>query len=219
MPLPVYATATTGYNNTVDLLEICGGTGGIIKAAFRRKLSSGGNIDLTTGCNLDHPEVQKALFHYLDTCYVLVTILEPNCRSVGKFSNINAIKYHDTWRRHHEEDLPHIRFCGKVALRQRSYDRHWLREQPEGSWIDDIAPWDEVARQPGVVSCLMDQCMGGCKDDEGVAVRKRTEWKGSHEALLITLTKCSVTVSTAMPTRRGNSWRNSSTTRLGCATL
>ena len=33
----------------------------------------------------------------------------------------------------------------------------------------------------------MDQCMGGCKDDNGVPVRKRTEWKGSHEALLVTL--------------------------------
>ena len=33
----------------------------------------------------------------------------------------------------------------------------------------------------------MDQCMGGCKDDNGVPVRKRTEWKGSDEALLITL--------------------------------
>ena len=56
-----------GYNNAVDLLEICGGTGGISKAAFQHELSSGGNIDLATGCNLDHPEVQKAIMHYLDT--------------------------------------------------------------------------------------------------------------------------------------------------------
>ena len=33
----------------------------------------------------------------------------------------------------------------------------------------------------------MDQCMGGCKGDDGVPVRKRTEWKGSHEALLTSL--------------------------------
>ena len=29
-----------GYDNSVDLLELCGGTGGISKAAFRRKLSA-----------------------------------------------------------------------------------------------------------------------------------------------------------------------------------
>ena len=33
----------------------------------------------------------------------------------------------------------------------------------------------------------MDQCMGGCTDDNGIPVRKRTEWKGSHTALLTTL--------------------------------
>ena len=91
-----------GQHNSVDLLELCGGTAGISKAAFRRGLSSGGNIGLTTGCNLDHLEVQHPVLHYLDTCYVLVVILQANCRTLGKVSNLNAWKYPHTWQQHHE---------------------------------------------------------------------------------------------------------------------
>ena len=42
------ASLCYGQHNSVDLLELCGGTAGISKAAFRRGLASGGNIDLTT---------------------------------------------------------------------------------------------------------------------------------------------------------------------------
>ena len=44
-PADVFAIIPTfcyGHNNTVDLLELCGGRGGISQLAFRRGLSSGG---------------------------------------------------------------------------------------------------------------------------------------------------------------------------------
>ena len=185
----IIAELCYGHNNTVDLFELCGGTAGISKAAFKRSLSSGGNLDLTTGCDLGNPSVQQAVLHYLDTCYVLVTVVQPNCRTLGKLSNINSTLYPDSWLNHHEEDLPHIKFCGKVAAHQRSLGRYWLREQPAGTWIDSIPPWNDVVCDPDVDRCLMDQCMAGCVDDWGIPVKKRTEWTANHQALLVYLKK------------------------------
>ena len=105
-----------GRNNRVDLLELCGGEGRISTVAFKRRLTSGGNLDLVTGCDLGDPKTQTAINHYLRTCHVMVVILQPNCRSTGRNSYYNAVMNRDTWLQHHEEDLPHIQYCGKVAL-------------------------------------------------------------------------------------------------------
>eukprot|EP00959_Pyramimonas_sp_CCMP1952_P322385 6746206-Pyramimonas_sp.AAC.1 len=79
----------------VDMLELCGGSGGISQLAFSRGLSSGGNLDTRSLVALGSKDVQDAVMHYLDV----------NC---------------DTPHEHHKEDLPHIKFCGKVVIRERS---------------------------------------------------------------------------------------------------
>ena len=117
----VIASLCYGKHNTADLRELCGGTAGISKAAFRRGLSFGGYLGLVTGCDRGHPEVQSAVIHYLDTCYMLVVIVQPNCRSVGKFANYNSVMHYDTAKEHREEDLPQIRFGGKAAEREHMH--------------------------------------------------------------------------------------------------
>ena len=91
-----------GSNNCVDVLELCGGSGGISKAAFKRGLVSGGNLDLTTQVNLDDKDEQFAINHYLQTCYVLCVILQPNCRSTGPNSYFKLKANYDTWNKHHQ---------------------------------------------------------------------------------------------------------------------
>ena len=100
-----------GKHNAVDLLELCGGAGRISQVAFTRGLESGGNLDITTGVDLGNPMAQKAILHYLDTCNVMVTVLQPNCRSTGPNSHYNSVMHYETWNRHHQQDLPHIKFC------------------------------------------------------------------------------------------------------------
>ena len=170
-----------GRDRYVDILELCGGKGKISNVAFRRGLSSGGNLDLVTGCDLGLPEVQKAVKHYVMTCYVLVVVLQPSCRSVGAFSSYNAVHHYDTWHQHHLEDLPHIKFCGEIALLQSQLNRFWIREQPAPSWIDSIPPWTQVKEKS---TAIMEQCMTGAKDDYGCAVQKRTRWDANHESLV-----------------------------------
>ena len=96
-----------GKHNAVDLIELCGGSGRISQAAFRRKLESGGNLDLTTQCDLGDPATQDAINHFLYVCCVLVTVLQTNCRTIGKPAYFNAKVNFDTWNNHHQQDLPH----------------------------------------------------------------------------------------------------------------
>ena len=135
-----------GRHNQVDIIELCGGTGRVSQVAFKRGLISGGNLDLTTDCDLGDPKVQQAIDHYLDTCDVLVAIIQPNCRTTGPPSYVNHEHNHDTWQKHHNQDLPHLKYCGHVAQKQVQRGFHYLREQPAGTWLDSISPWFELER-------------------------------------------------------------------------
>eukprot|EP00959_Pyramimonas_sp_CCMP1952_P109761 2296003-Pyramimonas_sp.AAC.1 len=91
------------------MLELRGGSGGILQLAFSRGLSSGGNLDLCSFVDFGNKDVQDAAMHYLDGCVVNVVMLQPNCRTTGLLSDFNAQVNYDTWHEHHKEDLPHIK--------------------------------------------------------------------------------------------------------------
>eukprot|EP00959_Pyramimonas_sp_CCMP1952_P306654 6417631-Pyramimonas_sp.AAC.1 len=49
-----------------------GGNGGISQLAFSRGSSSGGNLDRRSYVDVGNREVQDAVMHYLDVCFVNV---------------------------------------------------------------------------------------------------------------------------------------------------
>eukprot|EP00959_Pyramimonas_sp_CCMP1952_P017552 372474-Pyramimonas_sp.AAC.1 len=142
------------------MLALCGGSGGISQLAFSRGLSSGRNLD-------------KRSF--------------PKCRTTGLPSFFNLQVNYGTWYEHHKEDLPHIKFCGEVALRQNALRRFYLREQAVGTWVDQIPPWIPLAKFKGTCKMKMDQCTTGLRGSHGVVVRKPTEIMANHRLLLIPL--------------------------------
>eukprot|EP00959_Pyramimonas_sp_CCMP1952_P095214 1991079-Pyramimonas_sp.AAC.1 len=116
------------------MLELCEGSGGISQLAFSRGLSSVGDLDKSSYVDFGNKDVQDAVITYLDVCFVSVVILQPNCRTTGRPSYLNSQVNFDSWHDHHKEDLPHIKFCGKVTTRQNDRRRFYLREQPVGTW-------------------------------------------------------------------------------------
>eukprot|EP00959_Pyramimonas_sp_CCMP1952_P104516 2184656-Pyramimonas_sp.AAC.1 len=92
---------------------------------------------------------QDAVMHYLDVRFVRAVILQPNYRTIGLPFYFNAQVNYDTWYEHHKQDLPHIKLCGKVAMRQDDLRRFDLREQPVGTWVDQIPPWTTLANRKG----------------------------------------------------------------------
>eukprot|EP00959_Pyramimonas_sp_CCMP1952_P446398 9346388-Pyramimonas_sp.AAC.1 len=135
------------------MLELRGGIGGTSQLAFSRVLSGGGNLDKRTFVDLGNKDIQDAVMHYLDVCFVKVVILQPNCRTTGSPSYCNAKVKYDTWHEHHSEDLPDIKFCGEVAVRQNDLRRFYLREQPVGTLVDQIPPWTTLVKKQGHLQC------------------------------------------------------------------
>lgn len=82
------------------------------------------------------------------------------------------------------EDLPHLKYCGDVALQQIKHGRYFLREHPAGTQLDYINPWPEVQANETVLTRLMDKCMTGAKDEYGTPVEKTTEWTSNSATLL-----------------------------------
>eukprot|EP00959_Pyramimonas_sp_CCMP1952_P404060 8466652-Pyramimonas_sp.AAC.1 len=72
------------------MLELCGGIGGISQLAVSRGMSSGGNLDKRTFFDPGNKEVQDAVMHYVDACFVKVVILQPSCRTTGLPSYFHA---------------------------------------------------------------------------------------------------------------------------------
>ena len=59
----IIPTLCYGANGSVDMLDFCGGEGGIAKLAFKRGLTSGGNFDNRANADLGDPVVQRAIMH------------------------------------------------------------------------------------------------------------------------------------------------------------
>eukprot|EP00974_Lingulodinium_polyedra_P042950 4124451-Lingulodinium_polyedra.AAC.1 len=64
-----------------------------------------------------------------------------------------------------------------------NHGRYVIREQPAGTWIDHIEPWDQVVTHVDVVTQCMDQRTTGAQDQYGNPVKKPTEWTTDSETL------------------------------------
>ena len=118
----------------------------------------------------------------------MVAMLQPNCRSVGRFTPLIQLNHYETWLEHFREDVPHMTYCGEVAKLQIQLNRFFLREQPAGSLIDSyVKPWTEVQANPEVITIHMDQCMAGQMADTGRPIQTHTEWTSTSKVLVLPL--------------------------------
>eukprot|EP00959_Pyramimonas_sp_CCMP1952_P370163 7752352-Pyramimonas_sp.AAC.1 len=62
-------------------------------------------------------------------------MLQPSCSTTGLPSYLKSKVNYDTWHEHHKEDLPRIKVCGEVAVRQNHPRRPYRGEQPVGTWM------------------------------------------------------------------------------------
>eukprot|EP00959_Pyramimonas_sp_CCMP1952_P156955 3282115-Pyramimonas_sp.AAC.1 len=61
-------------------------------------------------------------------------MLQPSCRTTGAPSYYNYKGNRKTWEQHRKEDLPHITYCGKIAVAPDDARRWFMREHPTGTW-------------------------------------------------------------------------------------
>ena len=142
----VVASLCYGHYNSVDLLEVGGGRGILSKIAFQRGLSCGGNLDVTTGCNLRDPAQQEAVLHYITTCNVTIAILQPDNKDV-------------------------VRFCGHLARKQMLQERSFILQQPKDSGFEKIHPWNHIMEDDNMNIRSMTK-----RTEIGTARLQTTEW-------------------------------------------
>ena len=75
----------------VDVVEICGGEGGVSRISLRRHLAVGQNFDLRSGIDLTDPKQQQRLIAYIREHKPLFVIMAPPCSSFGSWSHYNRV--------------------------------------------------------------------------------------------------------------------------------
>lgn len=172
----------------IDMCELCGGEARPTTLAIRRRLKTGKNFDLTTNVDLGKRADQDQVSLYIIKYKVLVVVMGPSCRAVGPPSRLNAVINYDTWKKHLDEDYPHIWFCGQVALVQIEHERYFFLENHWPTYLIQLAPWPEV--QKHLIKCpyngfrIVDQCHLGRRGPHGLPAKKPTLVLSNGEEIL-----------------------------------
>eukprot|EP00959_Pyramimonas_sp_CCMP1952_P098836 2066494-Pyramimonas_sp.AAC.1 len=69
-------------------------------------------------------------------------MLQPNCRATGPPSYYNYQANYNTWKQHHNEDLPYISYCGKIATGPKDTAGDYIKKPT------DITSNDEAILKP-----------------------------------------------------------------------
>ena len=167
----------------LDICELCGGEARTSRLAIRRQLAVGKNFDLVCGVDLNSDHDQMYTEQYVKKHKPFIIVMAPTCTPYGKLANLNFKIHFDGWYRTWQNTFPHARFCGRIAKLQLQEGRHFFREQPQGSHMDEEPPWPEVIADPRVVRTTVDQCAFG-QVVNGLPAKKPTDCMASHPLLL-----------------------------------
>jgi hypothetical protein len=134
------------------------------------------------GVDLNDAETQRLVKRYFEDHKPFVAVMAPTCTPYGRMAYQNFVHNFDGWKRSWDNAHPHARFCGRIALLQLRSGRHFLREQPFPTLMDEEPPWPEVIAHPSVIRVVVDQCRFN-QVLNGLPVKKPTEILTSAEDL------------------------------------
>ena len=80
----------------MDVMEICGGAGGVSKIGIRRRLKTGHNFDLVTGGDLTKKENVLKLMEYVRIHKPMVVVMAPPCTAMGGWAHLNKVLHPET---------------------------------------------------------------------------------------------------------------------------
>ena len=71
----------------IDVIELFGGVGGILKACIKRRMKTGQNFDLVLGVDLSKSNEVAQLWEYVLTYKPKVVVMAPPCTAFGSWSH------------------------------------------------------------------------------------------------------------------------------------
>ena len=81
----------------LDVVEICGGVGGVLQLAIRKQMKAGINFDLRTGIDLNKQSEIDKLWAYLTRHRPRVIVGAPPCTAFGSWAKLNKQRAPEAW--------------------------------------------------------------------------------------------------------------------------
>ena len=97
-------------------MEICEGAARVMQLSVRLRLVIGGNFGIVTGTDVNDLREQVSVLEFICKFMPLVIVMAPTCIPFCMMSHLSRVIRYEAWRQSYEEDAPHGRFCGQVAL-------------------------------------------------------------------------------------------------------
>ena len=125
----------------VDTMEVMGGEARVTQCLVRRRFKSGvkagRNFDLVCGCDLTDEDDQKDMWTYTKRAKPLVIIMAPPCAGMKGWSALNRVINPTAWAHTRANSVFLGRICGELARYQLTQGRHFLREHPLGTELNN----------------------------------------------------------------------------------
>ena len=160
----------------IDLCELCGGPEArTSQIAIRRHMKAGRNFYLAYAVDLGDPKTQSKVANYIND--------NPR-RAIGPPSNLNFKINPEAWEIFFRADLPHLEFCGKIAILQARKGRFWFAETSWPAWLWTLREWQHVDQNPTTQKQVIHQCRLGRRGPSGRLTKKPTEVSSNAPELM-----------------------------------
>ena len=169
------------HPSCVDVMELFGGEAGVLRLSVRRGLRSGGNIDLVTHWNLLNPRHVKEFEKLHKKLKPEVLIMAMPCTGFSVLQYCFAKTHPEAFARALAEGTQLACVAGCAAIRQMSWKKHFVAENPADSRLWQLSLWRRILALAKVQFVDLDQCAFGLKRPDGLFVRKKAKW--SHPRL------------------------------------
>ena len=180
-------TEHLGRRKHVDVIQLFGGEGGVLKIAIRRNLVTGQNFDIVTGFDLRNRDHEKALYEYIELCKPMVVIASPPCTAFGKLSQINRVNNYERWKDTRRDGERLGRITATVCEMQHRGRRYYLVENPKGSELFKLKCFQDLKNNLGRFhdQVVFPQCAVGLMNPERtLPLLKETELWANHGSLI-----------------------------------
>ena len=178
----------TRVKGKIDIAEVCGGEARTSQVAVRRRLTSGRNFDLVSGCDLTVDKDCYYAMQYFIRNEVLCAVMSPICGPFGPLGYLNKSINPDTWQRFADIATPVAKFCGRVACCQLRKILSFIQEQPYPSTLYEVHPWPDVMKNTRFDQVVYDRCRCGLKVEQGqykgMVIKKASTMTASDPELL-----------------------------------
>ena len=184
----VFNTRSKISHDGLDCMELFGGSGTTtFVLAKHYGLRTGVNFELLCGVDLTKRDDVEYLFKYVRRNKPLVILMAPPCKGYSKWGSLNQKINPEAWKASRDLSVPLAKLCGNIAAEQLNNQRDFLIEQPQGSGLYKESEWLKILHR--LYTVIFDQCMTGLQMNSPPfwPIKKPTECKASHPALLVHL--------------------------------